>query len=67
MDDEKINEILDMSSKLNSLANVVYGYCSCFAESSEEMSDLLDSSGILKQTAKELNLQLILLTFQEFS
>lgn len=65
MNDEIIKKILDMSSKLNSYASVVCGYCSCVAESSEEMSDLVDSTEILKQTAKELNSQLIDLAFQE--
>lgn len=67
MNDETIKKILDMSSKLNSYASVVCGYCNCVAESSEEMSDLVESAEILKETAKELNLQLINLAFQESS
>lgn len=65
MDDATLTKISETSAKLNGLANVLYGYCNCFAESSEEVFYLLEFIEIFKQTAEELNLQIIESIFQE--
>ena len=54
MDDEKIQKLLSITVKLNSLTAVLYGYCNGFIEESKEVSDLLEFVEILKNTAYEL-------------
>ena len=54
MDEDTLEKLAEISYRLNSLVAVLCGYCDNFVESSKEISNLVDFSRILKETASML-------------
>ncbi len=54
MEKENEQKLSTLTTKINSLTSVLLGYCNNFAESSKEISNLVDFVEILNKTAYEL-------------
>lgn len=54
MELETERKLSGLTTKINSLTSVLLGYCNNFAESSKEISNLIDFVEILDKTAYEL-------------